>query len=140
MDSFPLLSDIAGILLFVSSTVNPILYNLMSVRYRTAFKQVSFGQFIKSDWLIIYLSVYIYFNVCPCDTERLSKRYRFDNLCKVIDSLSIYMYNIYIYFNEWLSNRYRLENLCKVIDSLSIYIYITFNVFKYCIKCVRNMR
>lgn len=34
---------VAGVLYFVSSTVNPILYNLMSRRYRTAFRQTIFG-------------------------------------------------------------------------------------------------
>ena len=37
--NFSILCDFAGVLYFVSSTVNPILYNLMSRKYRQAFKE-----------------------------------------------------------------------------------------------------
>ena len=41
---------ISGILYYFSATINPILYNLMSLKYRHAFRQTLFGRHGCSFW------------------------------------------------------------------------------------------
>lgn len=63
---------ITGILYYFSSTVNPILYNVMSNRYRTAFKEILCGR--KNDSLkLSRRSTFRDTRISQCEALRLER-------------------------------------------------------------------
>ena len=57
-NGFQLTLSVAGVLYFFSATINPILYNVMSRKFRQAFRQTMCGRLPQPDPRSTYVSSY----------------------------------------------------------------------------------